>query len=90
MAIGCTSRRRSVAGTIAGLLALTMYLLDYVGRLWQPAGKVAWLSPFRYYAPFDLVMGRPLSAMNLVVLGAIAAAGFAASYVAFARRDISH
>ena len=90
MAIGCASKRRSVAGTITGLLALTTYLLDYVGRLWQPVERVAWLSPFRYYAPFDLVMGSPLSARNLGVLGGIAAAGFAAAYIAFARRDISH
>ena len=90
MAIGCASKRRSVAGTITGLLALTTYLLDYVGRLWRPVERVAWLSPFRYYAPFDLVMGRPLSAKNLVVLGGIAAAGFVTAYVAFARRDISH
>jgi ABC-2 type transport system permease protein len=90
LAIGCASKRRSVAGTVTGLLALAMYLLDYIGRLWEPANKIAWLSPFRYYAPFDLVMGSPLSAKNLIVLGGIAAAGFAASYVAFSRRDISH
>src|SRR5262249_30219146 len=90
MAIGCASKRRSVAGTIAGLLAFTMYLLDYVGRLWDTADKLAWLSPFRYYKPFDLVMGTPLSVKSLVVLGAIAVAGFVASYVEFQRRDISH
>ena len=90
MAIGCASKRRSVAGTVAGLLALATYLLDYVGRLWQPAERVAWLSPFRYYTPFDLVMGTPLPAKNLAVLGGIAVAGFAAAYVAFARRDIAH
>lgn len=90
MAIGCASKRRSVAGTIAGLLALTAYLLDYVGRLWKPAETVAWLSPFRYYAPFDLVMGSPLSTKNLAVLGGIAVAGFLVAYTVFARRDISH
>lgn len=90
MAIGCASKRRGVAGTVAGLLALAAYLLDYVGRLWQPADRVAWLSPFRYYAPFDLVMGSPLSGKNLMVLGGIAVVGFAAAYTALARRDISH
>jgi ABC-type transport system involved in multi-copper enzyme maturation permease subunit len=65
-------------------------LLDYVARLWQPAQKIAWLSPFRYYNPFELIMGNPLPLKNLVVLGAITAAGFAAAYVLFARRDISH
>jgi len=89
MAIGAASRRRGVAGGLAGLLALAAFLLDYVGRLWQPAEAVAWLSPFRYFNPFDLVMGVPLPMKNLVVLGGIAAAGFAAAYVVFARRDIS-
>jgi ABC-2 type transport system permease protein len=90
MAIGAASSRRSVAGGSAGLLALTTFLLDYVARLWQPAEKVAWMSPFRYYNPFDLITGNPLPVKNLIVLGAIAAAGFGAAYILFARRDISH
>jgi len=90
MAIGAASRRRSVAAGSAGLLALTTFLLDYVARLWQPAEKLAWLSPFRYYNPFDLITGNPLPLKNVMILGAIAVAGFAAAYVLFARRDISH
>jgi ABC-2 type transport system permease protein len=89
MAIGAGSSRRSMAGGASGLLALATFLLDYVARLWQPAEKIAWLSPFRYYNPFDLVTGNPLPLKNLIVLGAIAAAGFAAAYALFARRDIS-
>src|SRR5260370_28032453 len=60
MAIGSASRRRSIAGGAAGLLALATFLLDYVGILWKPAASLAWLSPFRYYLPFDLVRGNPL------------------------------
>jgi ABC-2 type transport system permease protein len=90
MAIGCASQRRSVAAGSAGLLALTTFLLDYVGRLWRPAESIAWLSPFRYYDPLSLVMGSPLPPKDLVVLLGIAAAGFAAAYVLFARRDLSH
>jgi ABC-2 type transport system permease protein len=89
MAIGAASRRRSVAGGAAGMLALATFLLDYVARLWQPAEKIAWLSPFRYYNPFDLITGNTLPYKNLVVLGAIALAGFATAYLLFARRDIS-
>ena len=51
--------------------------------------SVAWLSPFRYYTPFDLVMGHALPWKNLVVPGGIAVAGFAVAYVLFARRDIA-
>ncbi len=90
MAIGSAARRRSVAGAIAGLLALTAFLLDYVGRMWQPLESVAWLSPFRYYSPFELVMGTALPGKNLAVLGAIALSGFVAAYILFSRRDISH
>jgi beta-exotoxin I transport system permease protein len=89
MALGSVSRRRRVPGGIAGLLALTAYLLDYTGRMWKPAESIAWLSPFRYYTPFDLVMGGPLPVKNLMVLAGIAATGFAAAYVLFSRRDIS-
>ena len=90
MAIGAASSRRSVAGGAAGLLALAAFLLDYVARLWPPAEKIAWVSPFRYYNPFDLITGNTLPLKNLAVLGGIALAGFAAAYVLFARRDISH
>jgi ABC-2 type transport system permease protein len=90
MAIGSAARRRSVAGGLAGLLALAMFLLDYVARAWEPAERVAWLSPFRYYSPFELLVGNGLSVKNLVVLASIGVCGFALAYVLFARRDISH
>jgi ABC-2 type transport system permease protein len=89
MAIGSASRRRSVAGALAGLLALTTFLLDYVARAWRPAESVAWLSPFRYYSPLELMMGNPLQAKNLLVLASISVAGFALAYLLFSRRDLS-
>lgn len=90
MAIGAAARRRSVAGAMTGLLALGTFLLDYVARAWQPAESIAWLSPFRYYSPFDLLIGKSLPAKNLLVLAGIAVATFALAYVLFSRRDISH
>jgi beta-exotoxin I transport system permease protein len=89
MAIGSVSRRRSVAGSLAGLLALALFLLDYVARAWPPAESVAWLSPFRYFSPFELLMGRSLPAKNLIVLASIAIGGFVLAYIFFSRRDIS-
>jgi ABC-2 type transport system permease protein len=88
MAIGAASRRRSVAGAVAGLVALATFLLDYVARAWEPAESIAWLSPFRYYSPFDLVMGSTLSTKNLIVLFAISVCSFSLAYVIFRRRDI--
>ena len=89
LAIGSASRRRSVAGALTGLLALSTFLLDYVARAWKPAESVAWLSPFRYYSPFDLLIGNPLPPKNLMVLGGIAITGFFLAYILFSRRDIS-
>jgi beta-exotoxin I transport system permease protein len=90
LAIGSASRRRSVAGGIAGLVALTTFLLDYVARAWEPAESVAWLSPFRYYSPFELLMGNSIPPKNVLVLAGTALVGFALAYLLFARRDISH
>lgn len=90
IAIGSAARRRSSAGGLVGLAALAMFLLDYVARAWAPAERVAWLSPFRYYSPFELVMGEPLPVKNLAVLVGVALAGYATAYVLFSRRDISH
>jgi ABC-2 type transport system permease protein len=89
MAIGSASRRRSVAGALAGLIALATFLLDYVARAWPPAESVAWLSPFRYYSPFDLLMGRALAPSSVAVLAGVAVAGFGLAYLLFSRRDIS-
>ena len=89
MALGA-AYRRSVAGATTGLLALAAFILDYTGRLWRPAEQLAWLSPFRYFIPFDLVMGSPLPAENILVLWAIAMTGFTMAYFLFTQRDISH
>jgi hypothetical protein len=88
MAFGAACRR-SVAGAITGLLALFTLLLDLVRSMWPPAERFAWLSPFHYFVPFDVVMGRPLPMENLVVLWAIAMTGFTVAYLLFSQRDIS-
>src|SRR5438034_10502754 len=82
--------RRSVASATTGLLALAALLLDLAGRMWPPAARFAWLSPFRYFIPFDLVMGTALPVENLLVLWAIAMTGFTVAYFLFSQRDISH
>jgi len=89
MAFGAACRR-SVAGATTGLLALFTFLLELVRSLWPPAERFAWLSPFHYFVPFDVVMGRSLPMENLVVLWAIAMSGFTVAYFIFSQRDISH
>jgi hypothetical protein len=89
LALGAACRR-SVASAVTGLLALAALLLDITGSLWPPADRIAWLSPFRYCVPFDIVMGRELPVENLIVLWAVAMSGFTLAYCFFSQRDISH
>jgi ABC-2 type transport system permease protein len=88
LAIAVGSNRRSVAGSLAGGLALGCFLLDYVARIWKPAQIVWWLSPFRYDNAIDLVLGRPLPLGHLAVLASVGLASGALSYVVFSRRDL--
>ena len=88
LAVGAAARRRAVSGAVAGVLALAAYLLDYLGRAWEPASSVSALSPFHYFEPMTLVMGQAMSVRNTAILLTIALAGTALSYVTFARRDI--
>jgi hypothetical protein len=88
LAIGAASRRRSVAASIAGVLALTAYLLDYLGRAWQPAATVSKLSPFHYFEPMAVQTTGTLNATNALLLVAVGVTGALVSYVAIGRRDI--
>lgn len=88
LAVAAASRRRSVAGTIAGVAALFLFLLDYLARAWKPAEAVAWLSPFHYYRAMELLTGQPLALSHVAVLLGAGAAGTAVAAVVFARRDL--
>ncbi|HWR97540.1 MAG TPA: ABC transporter permease subunit [Candidatus Methanoperedens sp.] len=88
LAVGAASRRRSVAGSIAGVATLVLFLLDYLARAWKPADAIAWLSPFHYYRAMELLLGRPLDLSHLAVLLAAGAAGMVVAAVVFERRDL--
>ena len=88
LAIAAGARRRAVAGGIAGALALGSYLLDYLGRAWEPASTLSRLSPFHYFEPMAVVMGGPVDWQNIAVLAAVAAVGTLIAFVTFSRRDV--
>lgn len=88
LAIAAAVKRRSVGASLAGILALAAYLLDYLGRAWDPARAISSLSPFHYFEPMALVMGQPLDLTNVSVLAGIGLAGVAIGSVVFARRDV--
>jgi beta-exotoxin I transport system permease protein len=88
LAVAAAVRRRAVAAGIAGGAALAMYLLDYLGRAWEPARAISTVSPFHFFDPTTLIVGEPLSAWNSGVLIAIGLCGIATAAVVFSRRDI--
>jgi len=88
LAISAVARRRAVAGSIAGSAAAALMLIDYLSRVWTPLRGIARLSPFHYYNPLNLVMGRPLPLGDIGVLLGTAAAAVATAYVLFNRRDV--
>ncbi len=81
--------RRGVASATTSLLVFGTLLLDWAHRAWPPLGFIAWVSPFHYFNPYELVAGNPLRIENLLVLWAIAATGYTLAYLVISVRDIS-
>ena len=88
LVIGAVSRRRAVAAGIAGGAAAALMLVDYLSRVWKPLRGLARLSPFHYYNPLDLVMGKPLLPGDIAILLGTSAAAVALAFLLFHRRDI--
>jgi ABC-2 type transport system permease protein len=88
LALATIARRRASAGAIAGVAAFASYLLDYLGRAWDPARPISVISPFHYFEPMPLIAGQAFNAGNAIVLAAISVTAVTAAYIAFNRRDI--
>jgi hypothetical protein len=88
LGVAAAARRRAVAGGIVGVAALAAYLLDYLGRAWDPARPISVLSPFHYFEPSALITGRPLSGHDVAVPIAIGLLGFTIGTIIFSCRDI--
>jgi ABC-2 type transport system permease protein len=88
LAVTALSRRRSTAVGISSLLVFGMYVLDYIGRFWEPAADVARVSPFHYYSPFQLIGGQAMRITDAFVLVAFAVTGAVLAHVWYGRRDL--
>jgi ABC-type transport system involved in multi-copper enzyme maturation permease subunit len=88
LAVAAASRRRSSAAGVAGIAMLALFFLDYLARIWKPAASIAWASPFHYFDAMAMVVGRPLPASHVALLGIAGALGMALAFVLFTRRDL--
>jgi hypothetical protein len=77
-----------VAAGIAGGAAAALMLIDYLAKVWKPILGLARLSPFHYYNPLDLVLGKPLPPADVGVLLGTAASAVALAFLLFRRRDL--
>jgi ABC-2 type transport system permease protein len=88
LAVAAGARRRATAAGLTAVTALAAYLVDYLGRIWDPARFAGRLSPFHYFEPMPLISGAPINVTNLAVLYGIAIGGVLVAYLRFARRDL--
>jgi ABC-type transport system involved in multi-copper enzyme maturation permease subunit len=82
------ARRRATAAAVCGFLAFSMFVLDWVGRLWETVRPLSRLSPFHYFSPFSMIGGQPLDRVDLLALAAIFAATSIVANAIYARRDL--
>lgn len=88
VAIASGARRRATASGATAVAALAAYLLDYLGRIWNPARYLSSFSPFHFFEPMTLITGSGLSVPDVAVLLAVGAAGMAIGYRVFSQRDL--
>lgn len=88
LAAASAVRRRAVAAGLIGVAALTAYLLDYLGRVWDPLSRISPFSPFHYFEPMTLITGAPLNRGHVAILIGVGAAGAIAAHIIFGRRDL--
>jgi ABC-2 type transport system permease protein len=87
LAVGAATAGPSVAGAVAGSLALVAYLVDAFAPLSADIRAFRDLSPFHYYRAADPVRNGA-DPFHLLVLGLLTLLFLAVALVAFDRRDV--
>lgn len=83
------SDRRGRALTVALLVILASFLLNYLAQFWEPADRIAWLSALQYHQPLRTLQGGRWPLADMSVLAGAGAVMWAAAGIVFARRDLA-
>jgi hypothetical protein len=87
-AIAAGARRWSTAFFTTALVAVVLYLLDFLSIGWPMMRTLTWISPFAYYPALSIIAGDAPAARNLAILFSSAAVLCAIGYWRFERRDL--
>lgn len=82
------SNRRGRAMGAAFVVAVAWLLVNYIGQLWEPARNLVHLSPLHYHEPLAILRTGDWPVKDLAIMLGVAAAGWCAGGVIFARRDL--
>src|SRR5262245_360249 len=88
VAVASGARRRATAAGATAVTTLAAYLVDYLGRIWDPARVAGRLSPFHYFEPMAIISGDAMNGSNLAMLVGVGAAAVAVAYLRFSRRGL--
>jgi ABC-type transport system involved in multi-copper enzyme maturation permease subunit len=88
LAVAAGARRSGSALSAAGIVAVFLYLLEFLSASWAPAGRIAPLSPFHYYRGLSIDPGSARQLGDLGALGGATACLTALAYWRFAHRDL--
>lgn len=86
--ISSLSDRRGKAMSIAFLLVLASFLLNYLAQFWEPAKNVVFLSVLDYYRPYLVLRDGTMQWRDMAVLTTTGAILWTAAAVVFNRRDL--
>jgi ABC-type transport system involved in multi-copper enzyme maturation permease subunit len=83
------SSRRGRALSVALLVVLVSFLVNYLARFWEPAHTIAWLSVLQYHQPVRVLQSGAWPWLDIVVLVGATAGLWVAAGLVFARRDLA-
>jgi ABC-2 type transport system permease protein len=88
LAVAAFARRRATATGVVAIGAVFLYLLEFLGNAWEPAGHAAVLSPFHYFQGAAVLAGTANSARDYFVLGSVTLIATATAYWRYSARDL--
>ena len=87
--VSALSDRRGRAASVVAAFVLFSFLLSYLAPFWNVAEQFSFLSVLHYYVPLKVLREGLCPVRDMLVLGGLGAALWAAGGIVFARRDLS-